>query len=62
MKGFDEPVKPYQVVGPLSGSQERLHLEESRQGFALNLEPGATDPAERDAIIEALRAAISSLL
>jgi class 3 adenylate cyclase len=62
VKGFEGPVRPYQVVGALTGPTECLQLAESRQGFSLSLDPAATDPAEREAIVQALRAAISTLL
>lgn len=61
VKGFDEPVQPYQVIGTRSSVADTVNIRESRNGFELSLNPSAVDPEERKAVVEVLRAAISSL-
>ena len=61
MKGFDEPVQPYQVVGVRSCVDDESRIEDSRKGFALSLDPTAVALEDRKLVVEKLRAAISSL-
>ncbi len=61
VKGFDDAVQPYQVVGASSARAGVDRVEDSRKGFTLALDPDAVDPEERRAVIELLRAAISRL-
>ncbi len=61
VKGFDEPVQPYQVVGVRSCVDDESRIEDSRKGFALSLDPTAVALEDRKLVVEKLRAAISSL-
>ena len=62
VKGFDEPIQPYQVVGLRSDAVGASVIQAARGGFTLSLDPAAIDPQDRKAVMETLRAAISSML
>jgi hypothetical protein len=61
VKGFDDPVQPYQVVGTASAVCGTDRIEDARRGFTLALDPEAVEPEERRAVVDLLRAAISRL-
>jgi adenylate cyclase len=60
VKGFDRPIQTYGVVG-VAISPDAAPVEDSRPGFRLALDPKEVEPAERNTVIEKLRAAIASL-
>ncbi len=62
VKGFEQLVEPYQVIGALEQGTLQDAVEVSEVGFSLNLDPAAIAPAEKQAVIETLRSAISRML
>jgi len=61
VKGFEHAVQAYQVVDFRTHVTDQARIEDSRPGFHLALDPGSVNPEDKRAILERLRAAISSL-
>lgn len=62
VKGFEQLVEPYQVIGALKQGTLQDAVEVDKVGFSLSLDPAKIAPAEKQAAIETLRSAISRLL